>query len=85
MSDNHGSLCTRGRKREETELFYEELQKYIVTKSDHLIISGDLHARMGQRLIPEVVGIFGESTLNNNGHALRQFGVEENSDQSLIM
>ena len=63
-------------KAKETELFYEELQKHVdrvCHSSDHLTISGDLNARIGQRPIPEVVGIFAESTLNVNGHALKQF------------
>lgn len=70
-----GAYAPEEGKTEETELFYEELQKQInnISKGDYLIISGDLNARIGKIPIPEVVGAFGEDTLNRNGHELRHF------------
>ena len=43
ICDNH---APEEGKAEETKLFYEELQKHVdrVTKSDHIMISGDLNA-----------------------------------------
>ena len=62
-------------KKEETKQFYNVLQSTIekYVKSDQLIISGDLNARVGKIPIPNVVGMFGESVINENGEELRQF------------
>lgn len=49
-----------------------------INKTDHIIISGDLNARVGNVPIPRIVRTFGESTLNNNGQELRQFATFNN-------
>jgi len=55
--------------------FYKQLQKEVdkYNKSDSLIISGDLNARVGNQPIPNVVGTFGEDCMNRNGQTLREF------------
>ena len=62
-------------RKEETETFYEELQRKLnsCNKNDYLIIAGDQNARVGSQPIPSVVGTFGESCLNENGNLLRDF------------
>jgi exonuclease III len=50
-------------KTEETEIFYEELQKQInkYNKQDYVIIIGDLNARVGTQPISQILGTFGEA------------------------
>jgi hypothetical protein len=43
------------------------------SKSDSLIISGDLKARVGNQPVPNVVGTFGEDCISRNGQTLREF------------
>lgn len=59
-------------KREQT--FYVKLQTQTdkFTKSDHLIICGDLNAGAGTLPIAHVVGPTGEDRTNEDGHELRQ-------------
>ena len=60
---------------EETRLFYKELQKEVDkhNKSDSLIISRALTAGVGNQLILNIVGIFGEDCVKRNGQTLREF------------
>lgn len=44
-----------------------------ITKSDHVCLTGDFNARVGNISIPGIAGTFGEYTLNRNGQELRQF------------
>ena len=62
-------------REEEMKCFYKQLQKEVdkYNKSDSLIISGDLNARVGNQPIPNVVGTFGEDCMNRNGQTLREF------------
>ena len=62
-------------REEETRCFYKQLQKEVnkYNKSDNLIISGDLNARVGNQPIPNAVGTFGEDCVNRNGQTLREF------------
>ena len=62
-------------REEETRRFYKHLQKEVdkYSKSDSLIISGDLNARVGNQPLPNVVGTFGEEHINRNGQTLREF------------
>lgn len=62
-------------KKEDTEEFYENLQKQLHkwNKKDYLIIAGDLNARVGNINIPNVIGKFGEETINKNGEELKEF------------
>ena len=46
-------------------MLQREVKKYKI--SDHLIIAGDLNACVGNLPVPNVVGIFGESVMNENG------------------
>ena len=50
-------------REEETRRFYKQLQKEVdkYSKSDSLIISGNLNARVGNQPIPNVVGTFREN------------------------
>jgi len=59
----------------ETRCFYKQLQKEVdrYSKSDSLIISRDLNARVGNQPIPNIVGTFGEECVNRNGQTLREF------------
>ncbi|KAJ4431193.1 hypothetical protein ANN_19790 [Periplaneta americana] len=76
---DRGHLCVIGLyapeegRREDTEIFYEELQKQVnkYNKTDHMLILGDLNARVGNVPIVNIVGAFGEITLNENGKTLR--------------
>lgn len=78
---DRGHLCVIGvyapeeGRREDTEIFYEELQKQVnkYNKTDHMLILGDLNARVGNVPIVNIVGAFGEITLNENGKTLRDF------------
>jgi len=60
-------------REEETRRFYKQLQKEVdkYNKSDSLIISGDLNARVGNQPILDVVGTFAEDCVNRNGQTLR--------------
>lgn len=62
-------------KKEETQTFYEELQKVLnkINKNDFIVLSGDLNARVGNIPIDNTVGIFGEPHANDNGYELRHF------------
>jgi len=51
--------------------YKKEVDKY--NKSDSLIISGDLNARVGNQPIPNVIGTFGETYINRNGQTLKEF------------
>ena len=60
---------------EETRRFYKQLQTEVdkYNKSDSLMTSGDLNARVGNQPTPNVVGTFGEDYVNRNGRTLREF------------
>ena len=60
---------------DETRRFYKQLQKEVdkYRKSDSLIISGNLNARVGNQSISNVVGTFGEDCVKRNGLTLREF------------
>jgi hypothetical protein len=62
-------------KMEETEIFYDTLQKQVqnCTKSDYVVVAGDLNARVRKQPIPNTIGIFGENHINKNGQKLREF------------
>jgi exonuclease III len=62
-------------KEEEMRRFYQQLQKEIdkYNKSDSLIVSGNLNARVGNQPIPNVVGTFGEDCVNRNRQTLREY------------
>ena len=63
-------------KKEETKFFYDDLQKEPnkVSKKYRVVICGELNARIGNQRILEVVGTFGEQTINDIGQELSQFG-----------
>lgn len=67
-------------KKEETDIFYETLQKVVNSyiKTDSLIISGDLNARIGNTPVPNIVGEHGETCINDNGHSLIHFATSNN-------
>jgi len=81
LSANRGHITIIGvhaseeGREEEMRHFYKQLQKEVdkYNKSDSLIISGDLNARVGNQPIPNVVGTFGETYINRNGQTLREF------------
>ena len=60
-------------REEETRRFYKQLQNEVdkYNKSDSLIISGDLSARVGSQPVPNVVRTFGEDCVNRNRQTLR--------------
>ncbi len=62
-------------KREETEIFYDQLQKQLEknNKNDYIILCDDFNARVGNTSIPEIMGDNGEHHLNAYGKELRQF------------
>jgi len=62
-------------KTEQTEEFYETLQDQIdkINKNDYIIVAGDYNARVGKLPIDGTLGTNGESTINNNGHKLKEF------------
>ena len=62
-------------REEETRQFYRQIQKEVdrCNKSDSLIISGDLNARVGNQPIAIVVGTLGEDCMKRNGQILREF------------
>jgi len=62
-------------REEETRRFYKQLQKEVdkYSKSDSLIISGDLNARVGNQPIPNVVETLGEGYVDRKGQTLREF------------
>jgi exonuclease III len=53
-------------KMEETEIFYDTLQKQVqnCTNSGYVIVAGDLNARVGKQPIPNTTAIFGENHMN---------------------
>ena len=62
-------------RREEVNWFYKDLQEIYdkCNKNDYIIIGGDLNARIGNRKMRNLIGIYGEQTLNHNGEKLREF------------
>lgn len=54
-------------KNEETTQFYKRLQREID------IVCGDLNARVGNNVIPQIMGPHEERHLNNNGEPLLHF------------
>jgi hypothetical protein len=62
-------------REEETRRFYKQLQKEIdrYSRSDSLIISGNLIARVGNQPIPNDVRTYGEGCINRKGQTLREF------------
>jgi len=70
-----GVYASEESREEETRRFYKQPQKEVdkYKKSDSLIISGDLNARVGNQPIPNAVGNFGEECVNRNGQTLREF------------
>jgi hypothetical protein len=70
-----GVYASEEGREEETRHFDEHLQKEVdkYSKSESLIISGDLNARVGNQPVPNVVGTFGEDCINRNGQTLREF------------
>ena len=69
-----GGYALKKGKKEETEEFYDTLQKevYKWNKTDYLIVS-DLNARVGNNAIAGAVGVFGEQHKNSNGESLIMF------------
>jgi exonuclease III len=55
-------------REEDTKRFYKQIQKEVdkYSKSDSLIISGDLNARIGNQPIPKVVVTFGKDCIKRN-------------------
>ena len=70
-----GVYAPVGGKSKETETFYELLQGQVNAggKNDHVIIGGDLNARIGNMTVPKLIGKYGETKLNHNGNYLRDF------------
>jgi hypothetical protein len=62
-------------KEQDTEEFYRELQQSMdkIPKKENIILAEDLNGRMGNQLIPECIGTYGEQVTNHNGAALRDF------------
>jgi len=62
-------------KTEQTEEFYETLQDQIdkINKNDYIIVTGDYKARVGKIPIYGILGTNGESTIDNNGHKIKEF------------
>ena len=59
---------------DETVDFYNRIQKIIDKNKNHeILLMGDMNARVGNVPIPNIVGVFGEDTLNDNGEVLREF------------
>ena len=54
-----------------TNNYRKEVDKY--SKSDGLMISGDLNARVGNQPIPNVIGTFGENCIPRNRKTLSEF------------
>lgn len=68
-----GTYAPEEGKEEESEKFYNLLQKHIQANSkDHILLAGDLNARIGKEPIKNLIGIHGEEHLNNNGRQLRE-------------
>ena len=68
------------RKRDEILnriIIYENLHKEVSkwNKTDYLIISGDLNARIGNKAVPGVMGTYGENHMNKNGYSLIHFAI----------
>jgi len=70
-----GVYASEEGREEETRHFYKQLQKEVdkCNRSDSVIISGDLNARVGNQPITNVVGTFREECVNRNGQTLREF------------
>lgn len=51
------------------------LQRYLskTNKTDHILIAGDLNARIGKIPIPRIIGTNGEEHINKNGERLIYF------------
>lgn len=60
-------------KEEESDEFYDSLQKVIQKKTGITYIIGDLNARTGRRGIKDITGPHGEDTVNRNGKRLIDF------------
>jgi hypothetical protein len=60
---------------EETEKYYHKLQATYngINKTDFIIITGDMNARVGKTPVPNILGCYGEPILNNNGRKLIEF------------
>ena len=64
-------------RNEETEYFYENLQKEVSkwNETDYVIISGDRNARIGNKAVPGVMGTYGENHVNKTGSSLIDFAI----------
>jgi hypothetical protein len=62
-------------RKEESMALYELLQKHIssLNKYDYLIVAGDRNAQVGNKPIQNITGSNGESVLDENMRALRNF------------
>ena len=61
-------------KGEESDLFYDKLhnQSDMYNNMDHVVIAGDLNAKVGNQTIENVIGPSGEPSINRNGIRLRE-------------
>jgi len=62
-------------KEQDTEEFYRELQQTLdkIPKKENIILAGDFSGRIGNQLIPECIGTYGEQVTNHNGTVSRDF------------
>ncbi|XP_044755383.1 craniofacial development protein 2-like [Coccinella septempunctata] len=65
----------KGKPIAERENFYQQLQETLdkISNIDKVIILGDLNARIGQEVIPNIKQKFNESIINENGELLIDF------------
>lgn len=69
-----GEYAPEEGKKEETQEFYDEIQKLIDKNRNHeILLMCDMYARVGKIPIPNVAGVFGEDIINDNGEVLREF------------
>ena len=61
-------------KKEETGDFYNKIQKLIdKTRNHEILLTGDMNTRIRKVPISNIVGIFGEDTMNENGEVWTEF------------
>lgn len=67
-----GVYTSKKVRKEETGAFLFELQRIVnkVNKKNHLIITGDFNARVGDVPVTGIVGVFSERNMNYNGQEL---------------
>jgi hypothetical protein len=66
--------------KESSEIFYNLLQEITnkVNKSDYLMVTGDLNARIGSNKVNSNISIHGEGTVNGNGKRLTDYVIYNN-------